>query len=48
MHKCSDPNLYVNLVVCGSVYGTIEAKPNHKYPSVYRKPEKNKHNRNII
>lgn len=34
-----DPNLYVDLIVCGSVYGTIEAKPDHKYPSVDGEPE---------
>lgn len=31
-------HLYVDLVICGSVYGAVKSKPNHKYPSVYRKP----------
>lgn len=38
--KGSDPHLYVNLVVSGSVYRTVEAEPNHEYPSVYWEPEK--------
>lgn len=33
-------HLYVDLVICGSVDGTIETKPNHKYPSVDGEPEK--------
>lgn len=30
--------LYVDLVVCRSMYGAIKSKSNYEYPSVYRKP----------
>lgn len=44
MCECSDPHLYVDLVICGSVDGAVETKPNHKYPSVHREPEKTNRN----
>lgn len=31
--------LYVDLVVCRSVYRPVEPEPDHKYPSVYWEPE---------
>lgn len=42
----SDPHLNVNLVVSGSVYRTVEAEPDHKYPSVNGEPAEK--NRNVM
>lgn len=38
VHKEVDNHLDVDLVVGRSVYGAVEAEPDHEYPSVHRKP----------
>jgi len=38
--RVQGPHLYVNLVVCGSVYRSVETEANHKYPPVYWEPER--------
>lgn len=41
--KNKTPYLYVDLIVCGSVYRPVQAKAHNEYPAVYTEPaEKDK------
>lgn len=36
--RWNEPYLYVDLIICGSVYRPVQSESHNKYPTVYTEP----------